>query len=84
MLTLLDSSDSSPSDLLDAKGRILHQKIRCNGCGSEPLAGNRFKCLNCPDFVPFVFNKFIFILCRISANAVTKTFLPCIQQITSF
>lgn len=32
------------------KAQIVHPHIICDGCGANPIIGNRFKCVVCADF----------------------------------
>eukprot|EP01127_Copromyxa_protea_P022711 TRINITY_DN8296_c0_g1_i1.p2 TRINITY_DN8296_c0_g1~~TRINITY_DN8296_c0_g1_i1.p2 ORF type:complete len:425 (-),score=67.06 TRINITY_DN8296_c0_g1_i1:1350-2591(-) len=36
----------------DAMQSYVHLGYKCDGCGTEPIVGSRWKCLECPDYRP--------------------------------
>lgn len=45
------SQEVIDSKVVKIEGTTKHEGVKCNGCGSEPITGIRYKCLEC-----FAFN----------------------------
>lgn len=47
---LTESSKQPDSTFEESKPKVVHPHIICDGCGANPVAGNRYKCAICNDY----------------------------------
>ena len=48
--TFFENMMNEFKDLKNKEGKVIHSMYICDGCGMDPIVGNRYKCTICGDF----------------------------------